>query len=195
MNGSQTINLFLEETGRSEQPDRLEVPEGVSYVMVDGDGRPVLGRDLPEDVSSFMLIEQIHWDRAARLVLLNMGSDAPMVNGKSAPPVVLLGEGDEVVFGRAGGFVAHVTVFSRPVFGPPPENEIGNACPICLVNFSAESRTYICPVCGKPTHCDSEEEPGTRLCCAMPGRKCPVCRTPMTFDAGFTYIPEFCRGH
>jgi hypothetical protein len=213
---AQIMNLFLEETehpgppvlpngaGAStspvvpDDPMRLEIPEGLSYVIVDKDNRPILHQDLPPATDEYFLLEQIMWERVPRLLLMNMNmrSAAPLVNGNLAPPVVLLTEGDEVLFGPGGGMVGHVSIFRNVVIGPPPEKIVGELCPICLKPLAASSRVYVCQTCQSGYHFESKElTGGEQLTCARAGLKCSVCNSAFKFNDGFTYMPEFIRGH
>jgi len=213
MKKAQCIHMILEDTAHSGRPRGsgaggadgtngttspgfLEIPEGVSYLAVDGDHRPCLSPDPPPEMNGCWMVEQVWRDNANRLFLINVGLGEPFVNGNPAPPVVLLSAGDEILLDRAGGIVCHVTVFNEVTIGPPPEKEIGKACAVCLTDLSRDTRAIACSGCFKAFHLESEEQPEeTRLICARPGRPCPVCRTPMNFESGYLYIPEFCRGH
>lgn len=213
MSRAQTIHLLLEAVahpGQSAQPRRggsepvsgdpahqawIEVPEGVSYLVVDEDGRPRLVLDPPEDTGELYLVEQVYRDHAPKLLVLNLCCNAPFVNAREAPPVVLLEAGDEVLFGSGSEWVSHVTVFSNAVAGPPPEKEIGFPCPVCLEIFNECSTTYLCSGCGKPYHLEPDEVPEEeRFRCVSPGQKCSVCRTPM-MESGYSFLPESFRGH
>lgn len=213
MNRTETMHLLLEiadserasasrhvvSTKGLENPEiplGIEIPQGVSYLTMEKDGYPRLDQDPPEGASGFVLLEPIRWAQGDRVLLMNMRSNSLRVNGEIAPPVILLKAGDELLISPASGYVAHVAVFNSGAVGTLPDEETGLKCAICLNTFEMGARVYVCPGCKKPFHLDSEDQPeDTRLICARPGNRCPICRTPMNFEAGYTEVPECFRGH
>ncbi len=197
--GSLSVPRPGASTRGPEDPARplwLEIPPGVSYLTMEKDGYPRLDQDPPEGASGFVLLEPISWDQGDRVLAINMRPKSLRVNGKIAPPVILLKAGDELLFSPASGYVAHVAVFNSGAVGTLSDEETEVRCAICLNTFEMGARVYVCPGCKKPFHLDSEDQPEeTRLVCARPGNRCPICRTPMNFEAGYTEVPECFRGH
>ena len=193
----QSIHLLREgfEEGRNCRAasppnfDSLEILSGTSYLAVEKSDPPHLVAEPDRKASEVFILETVWENQSPQLLMLVPKGHCARVNGDPAPPVALLKEKDEVAFDISSAHVAHVTVFNRPRIGSPPEKAIGKQCPICRVSVDRESTVYLCPRCDVPLHCEGEGKGEDRLECARICSKCPICATPITMQAGYSYLP------
>src|SRR5262249_37966143 len=123
------------------------------------------------------------------LLLATPGVGQARVNGEPAPVVTLLSVKDQVQV--TPDTVLHVTQYTRPPIGPPTEGLLRQACPVCRRSVQGDTTVYVCPGCGKPTHCEGEDKPAdVRLECIRLGTECPTCSAAVVYTQGYTYIPE-----
>lgn len=182
-------------TAQVSSTEKLEIRNGVNYLTVPPRKPPSLKRRIRGPVQNYILLQPIRHDSAIRLLMLNPGSITVNVNGTLAPPVSLLDEKDELSFDRCSRYTIHVTVYHTPAIGQPLDNEIGTKCPICRSKFNRDTIVYRCPNCSKPLHNERDKDipQNEKLECATICTVCPSCHADIRVNAGYRYLPEFCR--
>jgi hypothetical protein len=191
----QQVHLIVEPSGHgSASPGRgglssaaLAVPPGAAWLWPGAGGAPQLGAAKPGGGAHAVLVEQVALWRQPRLLLVREDCGVVRVNGLPAPRFSLLKEQDTLQLD--GDYVLHVTIFRRPVIGPPPASWFGKECPVCNVPFKSSSRCYVC-FCGGVVHYEiSGENP--LECAQMRARSgCPACNRPVVLEPGYSYLPD-----
>lgn len=168
--------------------EKIEVPEGVSFLVPGSGARPRLGPERTEDGS--FVIEPVYVEHQPQLILLSPPGKRPRLNGHVAPRAALVRERDTLQIDDE--FVLHVATYYRPRIGPPPAEWIGKDCPICRTTFIEGTRVYVCP-CGQPLHLETEAHRRTDhnpLVCATTTTECPSCLRPIVLKECYSYYPS-----
>lgn len=192
---SQQWHFLYETSNRPAGADaalfeKIEIPlVGPAYLLVREGGKPHVSAEAAASLDDTLLLEAVAVGHQPYLLMATPGRAQARVNGEPAPVVTLLSVKDQVQV--TPDVLLHVTQYTRPAIGPPPEDILGQECPVCRGMFQPDTIVYICPSCGKPTHCEGEEKPvDVRLECIRLGTECPTCNAPVVQAQGYTYIPE-----
>jgi hypothetical protein len=202
----QQMGFFIDDTagnhaaGRSSgngKPDNgkpgrmpwIEIPSsGVAYLACMPGKSPEVLSEPPDAKGAVLVLETIEYEHQTYLALLP--ADGVRVNGSPVPPVAILRVGDQLRLGK--DCVLHVSRFTRAHVGPPPEECVGQECPVCRIKFVPDTVTYICPHCGRPLHCESPDTATNKeigpLECARLASEC-VCQKPIVRQEGYEYVP------
>lgn len=175
-----------DETGAAR---KLEVSDGISYLVLSRAGRPRLETRRPRSMANVILLEPVEHRHGRALAMVAPPEDRPTVNTQPAPRVALLHEGDQILL---SDHVLHVAVYNRPQIHPPGPEHVGRTCPYCRTSIQAETLVYVCP-CGTAMHCEDKscgEEP---MECARMTTTCLECKRPVVMTSGYGYLPDFAR--
>ncbi len=167
----------------------VRVPGDVSYLHT---GAPAESLVAPTGSNGALMIEPLPDGPHPRLLLLTpSGAAAPTVNGHGAPRVCLLRVGDQLLLDD--GRLLHVTAYSKPIIGPPTEQQIGARCPVCRTPITKENARVFTCTCGSVAHYDDPADTGNDSCleCATIPSDCLVCQEPISLCEGFRYVPDF----
>jgi hypothetical protein len=160
-------------------PDALIVPPGVSHLLTPQGGSPSIAVETPAAAARALTLERLDVNRQPRLAVLNTGAARVIVNGQIAPPIVFLGDHDQLLVGDDCLF--HVAVFRKERVGlPSPELVAAQQnCLLCLHPLAGSSEVYTCD-CGRAMHRQ----------CVREGSSCPACPSVVSFAAGYRSLPE-----
>jgi len=171
-------------------PEWLSVDDGLSFLVVEPGRAPRLTGERPSGDPGAFVLELARDARGPSLLLVSPNGQAPLVNGRPAPPVALLDERDEVRF-EDSDYALHVTTFAHASTGPVPEAFVGKTCLLCRSAFKPGQGAYLCYHCGLPLHLEGEDVPEERrLLCASLSSACRRCARPVALREGYTYLPE-----
>jgi hypothetical protein len=170
---------------------KVDVPVGLSYLSAVA-GCPKLAADMPPSMKAVFVLETVTRLHQPQLLLISPANLRARVNGQPAPRVAVLRVKDQIQV--RPDYLLHVTLYNRPVIGPPPATAVGKECPICRGRLTADTTVYLCPGCATFVHCEGEEKGGERLECVHLSSNCPVCGAAVELQEGYAYIPEFFGG-
>jgi len=181
---------------RDREPGRpelawIEVPSSdVCYLATEPGKPPQVLSKAPVSKARVSVLETVRYERQTYLMMLP--SDGVRLNGLPMPPVAILRVGDRL---RVDGeWLLHVSRFTRPCVGPPPKEYLDKPCSYCRMKFTPATITYVCPNCGTPVHCESEDNPSDKeigpLECARLIRECHHCKQPIVLKERHEYVPE-----
>ncbi len=166
----------------------IRVPGDVSYLHPGASAESLV---TPTGSDGALMIEPLPDGPHPRLLLLTpSGAAAPTVNGRSAPRVCLLRVGDQLLLDD--GRLLHVTAYSKPIIGPPTEQQIGARCPVCRTPITKKNaRVFTCP-CGSVVHYDDPADTTNDNCleCATISSECLACHHRIRLSEGFVHVPE-----
>jgi hypothetical protein len=172
-------------TGSTGGYAEVEVPNGLSTFSAEPDAAPRLVPHAETTDASAVHFEPLRTGGRSTLLMHSAPEASARVNGRPAPVLAALEMGDQV---RIGHDLLHLTRFRRIEAIVPNQDQIGRKCPVCRVDFVAETRVVVHD-CGAILHLEPETVPDDeRLECALLG--CPSCREPVEFAAGFVFEPE-----
>lgn len=164
----------------SSAPDwpTLVLPAGLAHLCLDQ--RPVaLVASAPRGPA--ITFEVLDGRPNPRVVALCPADRQLRLNGRPAPPLVLLRIGDEL---QLEGLSLHLTEFLGGGAELLPAHREGAPCGLCRQPISATTPVIIC-TCNEVLHL--EEAPG--LDCAAQG-DCPTCERPLQLEGGWAWTPE-----
>jgi hypothetical protein len=109
------------------------------------------------------------------------------INGEGQRRVAVLRDRD--VLEPAGSpWTLDIALHLKSQLGVPPMELVGKPCPLCGVEFTDQTRIWICPACGTALH----DEPGKSdktLQCLRLCTECPGCRGPLV-RRGYLHLPR-----
>lgn len=166
----------------------LVVPPEPAWLWTREGGPPKIAGAKPGRAACAVLLEPVVQRRQPRLLLVRGAGVLVLVNGQPAPRFSVLKERDTLRLD--GDALLHVTVYHRPVIGPPPAEWIGKECPFCRVPFVAASKCYVC-ACSAVLHCEDAGQEDSLECARLRGRAgCLACQRPIVLEPGYAYLPE-----
>ena len=191
---SQRFQLFVEHPHQPAHtpppPIRMAIPDHVCFLTAAPGRLPSLADQPAASWADTWVIEPVWFGNEPHLLLLSHGALAPRVNGLPAPPLALLRERDEVLLGN--GYSLHVTLYTKPLIGPPPPHVVGKDCPLCRSPFTPEQTTYTCYRCGSVLHHvpDAAADDAATPPCAGGVATCPVCSVAIILQEGLSFQTE-----
>jgi hypothetical protein len=190
--GSKGINLNSSEASSSFIS--IEIPDSGGLLAVKNSRlSQIVDADCQGENNIFVF--QPFWNIPdSHLLMVCPGPGRPLINAMPAPPITLLTVKDEIIFPNTSEYIAHVSIYSRPRFGPPPVHRIGRKCPICRSRLLKNTITYTCYQCGQILHYKADRNcESSTLDCANICNNCPVCRAKIRLSDGYVYLPESYR--
>ena len=169
----------------------IEVPStGTAYLATPPGKPPEVAATPPPPNALASVLETIRYERQTYLVAIP--GKGLRRNGLPLPPVAVLHVGDALRVD--GGWVLHVSRFTRPHVGPPPPEWIGKPCSYCRIEFTPTTITYVCPHCETALHCESEntasDPKAGPLECARLVSECQLCHKPIVLEPRHEYVPS-----
>lgn len=205
LDGTQHFGFFVEDPSHEAGSDErsanrearrpglpwIEVPSSGTAYLATSPGKPPQVLTTPPPLSALAsVLEMIPYERQAYLAAF--AGDNVRRNGFPMPPVAILHVGDALRV--EGGWVLHVSRFTRPHVGPPPAQCIGKPCSYCRLELVPTTITYVCPDCGAAFHCESEATASNRelgpLECARLMSSCHHCYHPIVLEERYEYVPD-----
>jgi hypothetical protein len=165
-------------------------PSGIGYLVTVPGERPEILDEPPVSTSLTSVLETIRYQDQTYLTMLP--GEAIRSGGWPLPLVAVLRVRDQVRVGDR--WLLHVSRFTRPYVGPPPDELIGRPCSYCRIEFVPETVVSICPYCRTPVHCEDAESASNPevgpLECARLMSECHHCHQPVVLEASYEYVPN-----
>jgi hypothetical protein len=194
---SSEVHLFPRERLASEpgegqsagsSPPPLVLAGGPARLEVDPAGRPRLIPVPAEGHHAAHLVEPIiARGPQPRLLLISPPGAPTRVNGLPAPPVTVLGPGDEFHVAPSCSFT--VAIYHRPYHGAVPPELTDVACPVCTIPLRPGDRCLVC-LCGAPLHAAEDETVAGALACARMASACPRCQQPLRLEPAYEGLAD-----
>jgi hypothetical protein len=177
-------------TAHNGAREPIEVPEGVSWLVIDADGsrpRCLARAPRPRAGRHAICLEPLAGEREAHLLMCAPPQRPVRINGEGQRRVAVLRDRD--VLEPAGSpWTLDIALHLKSQLGVPPMELVGKPCPLCGVEFTDQTRIWICPACGTALH----DEPGKSdktLQCLRLCTECPGCRGPLV-RRGYLHLPR-----
>lgn len=171
--------------GSPAPPSVLALPSGPCAVIREpAGGLRLVPEPWPVPADALRIEPVLQRGHPLRLLAVAAAPAVLRVNGQAAPRLAVLRENDVVEWGPGVSFV--VEFVRRPTVGLPPPADVGRACPVCRVPFSADVLSYGC-ACGTRLHCEASED---GLQCAQRRRTCPTCHQPVALGVIGAALPN-----
>ena len=169
----------------------IEVPaSGISYLAASPGKPPRVVSKPPAPKARAGVLETVRYERQTYLMMLP--GEGVRVNGLPVPPVAILRVGDQLRV--SGKWLLYVSRYNRPHIGPPPKEYVGKPWSYCRVKFTPATVTYVCPHCGTPVHCESEDNYSHKdigpLECARLISHCHHCAQRLDLTERHEYVPD-----
>ncbi len=169
----------VEDSDACIHSSQTAVRSGAWRLCFDADHRPMI---TTEPAESKALVEPVVLRRRPRVLLITVPGGNVRINGRIAPIVAVLREGDRVLLEGAKHSL-RLCLTRTPRIGPVAAENIGLPCPFCRVPFIGATRVYTCS-CGQSLHMEDGTAGDDRLECATLARECPRCNRPINLSTG-----------
>ncbi len=181
------VQLILERLWAEPRWGRLPLPSGgVAFLTCPREGEVAMAeREADAAVAMEVLVA------VPPRIAMRCCRGRVTVNGRAAPHLSQLRNGDEIQFPDRPQLRLHVALFHEASVGPAGEEVAGRDCPICRQPLLIGQSVYRCPNCGTAMHSLGGQGEAEQSC-ARAGGQCPDCRAPVAMRAGYKALPEGC---